>query len=148
MDINKNFSELILSPWSSLLPKRWLDQEVNELALSVSGLDEFKFEAVQVLAKIVEHGSIHANGIYGSVYCSEIDTDGFLEDLEINGFIEQSISGYSATKKGVTAFNELGRRIANRYIFELDNRLKSLRLLVNKIDGNEPEKCSHCKKPY
>ncbi|TPL71390.1 hypothetical protein [Mesorhizobium sp. B2-3-15] len=130
--MRRETADLILSG-DNLNYRRWLAQEVGDLASKISNLDAFSPMAILPLAKIAGYGDANASRL--AVACdmelSELQTH--LDALREFGFIEDTSSGFDITPLGERAFLAISRNIVVRERYELKGRLEKINRLYEKM---------------
>ena len=128
-DIRKKIAVLICHGDAVLSPRKWLAEEVSELATSIRHLDEIPSQAILPLAKLVADGESDARKLALSLHIDEPKLDEYLGALCEFKFTEESLNGYKATPAGEQAFDAVGQRMVARELFQVKARLQQLELL-------------------
>ena len=132
-DVRKELAELICYGDTILNHKRWLEEEVNNLALRVAHLDEFPSQAILPLAKLVADGELDARKMALSFDIDEAKLTEYLEALCEFKFAEATWNGYKATTDGQKAFDAIGGRMVERELFQIKGRLQQLERLRKRL---------------
>ncbi len=125
-DISKTIADQIQYSSSTLSYNAWLEEEVNDLALKIAGLDEFHFQAVLPLVQIAAAGEADLRHLALILGIEEAMLEGYLQSLCDFGFIKETQNGYTATQLGEQAFKGIGKKMVIRERFELKRRLEQL----------------------
>lgn len=135
LNISKNIADQILYSNSTLLYHLWLEEEVNDLASSIAGLDEFSFKAILPLVKIASSGEINIRYLAINLDIDEATLEGYLQSLCDFNFIEETANGYTATQRGEQAFKAIGKKMIMRERFELKRRLEQVDKKYQQLDA-------------
>lgn len=122
----KKVAGLICHSETVLDPRRWLGEEVGDLATTIPNLDGISPQAIRPLAKLVEVGTADATRLSNALSI-DLDTIGeYLDQLCEFDFVEQHGTGFQATTSGARALEAIGRRIINRQRYELRRQLEEV----------------------
>lgn len=128
-DVLKKLEILLTSGEHVLNPRRWLAEEVSELALRIPRLDEAPSQAVLLLAKLVTGGQATGRTLALAIDIDEAEAHQWLESLCESKFVVDTANGYEATPAGREAFEEVGKQMVKRELFEHARRQEQLRPL-------------------
>lgn len=131
--LDKNIADLICHGTYILRYQRWLDEEVNHLALRIAGLDAFPSHAVLPLVYLAANGEKDLQRLAAALDIEETLLVGYLESLCEFKFAEETGNGYMATQLGETACEAIGTQMVFRERFELKRRLAQVEHLYGKL---------------
>lgn len=120
----QKLAELICHGDAILNPKKWLAEEVADLAVSIPNLDEIPPQAILPLAKLVADGESDARKLALATDSDESKVNEYLEALCEFNFAEKTWAGYKSTQVGEQAFETVGKRMVERELYEVKRRLK------------------------
>lgn len=118
---------------TSLHPDRWLTEELNDLALRISGLDEIPVTALIVLARLSAFGTSDERALSTATGMSADTVLERLEALEEFGFVTAKDNSYEATARGDEAFIAIGRKMVVRKRFEMKRQYDHLDQLYQNL---------------
>jgi hypothetical protein len=127
---------LICHGGTALDPKKWLAEEVSDLATQIPHLDEIPPEAILPLAKLVVDGESDAKRLALALDIAEVELDEYLDALSEFKFADWTGGGYKATPAGEQAFDAVGQRMVTRELFQVKGRLEQLERLRRHLDGS------------
>lgn len=122
----KEMADLICRADEVLSPKKWLSEEVADLATRIPNLDEIPPSAILPLAKLVVGGESDAKRLASSLGMDEVQLNEYLDALCEFKFAEESSAGYRATPAGELAFDAIGKQMVIRVRFEVGGMLSEL----------------------
>ena len=137
-DLKGNIFKQLYPDVNGFSPARWLEEEVNELALKYSGLDEMPLQAAYPLVYLYLNGPTDAATIAESLELELSVIINYLEHLCCFKFAEDLDGGfgdYQLTEKGIDTSISLGRNVIIRKRFELKSHLKHLDRLFKNLDA-------------
>lgn len=129
MNTRKELAELICHGSSVLNPRKWLAQEVNDLATRITHLDEIPLQAILVLAKLVADGDSDTSNFGLALDLDANELGKSLDALDEFKFVEGTLKGFKATELGEQAIDNIGQKMVNRELFEMKARLQQLESL-------------------
>lgn len=133
LNLGKKIADQIDYSNSTLRYPMWLDQEVNDLASSIAGLDAFPSQAILPLVKIAANGEVNCRRLALMLDMEEATVDDYLQSLFEFKFIKETVNGYTATPLGEQTFKAIGMRMVNRELYELKRRLDQLKKLDEQL---------------
>jgi hypothetical protein len=134
VNMRQRLAELICYGDAVLNPKKWLAEEVSDLATNIPNLDEIPPQAILPLAKLVANGECDAAKLALATDIDESKVDEYLEALCEFKFAEKTWNGYKSTQAGEQAFEAIGKRMVERELFEVKRRLQQLEDLRQHIN--------------
>jgi Holliday junction resolvasome RuvABC ATP-dependent DNA helicase subunit len=132
-NISKMIADQIRSSTVSLKYKKWFDEEVNDLALKFSGLDEFSSQAVLPLIHIAANGKTSLERLAIAFDMEEDTLNGYMQSLCEFNFAQEAGDGFTATPLGEQVFKAIGQKMVIRERFELTTRLVKLDSLYKQL---------------
>lgn len=122
----QKLAELICHGEAVLNPKKWLAEEVGDLAVRIPNLDEIPSQSILPLAKLVVEGETDVGRLALMLDIDEVLLEEHLEVLAEFNFAERTRMGYKATPTGEHAFDAVGQRMLDRELFQMKARLQQL----------------------
>ena len=117
-------------------PKKWLAEEVSNLATRIPHLDEIPPQAILPLAKLVSDGESDIKRLALALNIDEAKLDEYLDALCEFKFAEWTGVGHKATTAGEDAFKAVGERMVQRELFQVKARLQQLGQLHRHLNGS------------
>lgn len=122
----QKLADLICNGEAILNPRKWLAEEVGDLAIRISHLDEVPAQSILPLAKLVVEGESDAGRL-----ALALDVDDDVLQVQLEALCEFKLAewtgiGYKATQAGEQAFDAVGQQVLERELFEMKRRLLQL----------------------
>jgi len=133
-DIKNKVASEICFGGESLNNEKWIKEEVSDLALRYSGLDEIPIAAIFSLSQLAARGPLDDRFLAREIGLNLSDVEECLEALSEHDFIKVCPSGYETTLKGMEAFRSFGRNLVIRKRLEMKARLEYLDALYKHLD--------------
>lgn len=134
LDLGKKIAAQIGYSSSTLRYQTWLDEEVNDLALRIAGLDEFPSQALLPLVQIAANGEADCRRLALILDMEEATVEAYLQSLCDFKFVEETKNGYTVMPLGEQAFKAIGIKMVVRERFELKRRLQQLEKLYKQLN--------------
>ena len=132
-DIDQKIADHIIHGSHIVNYPRWLEEEVNDLALKIAHLDEIPFQAIVPLVRLASYGEANVRSL--AIICSmeESTIENHIEALYHFKFIEKTDEGYIATPLGEKASKAIGNKMIIRESFDLKRRLAGIEGVINRL---------------
>lgn len=117
----------------SLNTKKWLHEEVDDLALRMAGLDAIPIMAVFPLAQLSAKGPSDEQTLVQATGLDLPIIEACLEALGEYKFVEECSAGYVASDKGNKAFRAIGKNMIMRRRLEMKSMYEHLDCLYRGI---------------
>lgn len=118
----------------SLSPQRWLEEEVNSLALRISGPDEIPLAAILSLAQLSASGPMIETELARATGQELWEIEICLDALCEYKLARECSDGFEATHKGKEAFRAIGTNMVIRKRLEMKARFDHLTRLYEQIN--------------
>lgn len=115
----------------------WLEEEVNNLALTHNGLDDIPLASIYVLAQLYVDGPCDEKGLAKSLEMDVADILEYLEFLCEYNFAEEQNSGidYRLTASGEAACRDVGKNMIIRKRFHMKGDIEHLDAMYRDLES-------------